>query len=43
MLVYAWADTAPGGGERYVTVLGKPPVRSAHDAVRAHVGGETGA
>ena len=31
MLVYAWAD-----GQRYVTVIGKPAIWSARDAVRAH-------
>ena len=35
MLVYAWAE-----GQRSVTVLGKPPVRSAPDAMRAYFAGD---
>lgn len=39
MLVYAWADETDEGGQRYVSVLGVPPIKSAHDAVRASIAG----
>ena len=41
MLVYAWAEET-GGAERVVTVLAKDGIRSARDAVRAHLGGMLG-
>lgn len=35
---YAWADPVPGSTRvRYFAVLGKPPVNSAADAVRAAI------
>lgn len=37
-MAYAWADPVPGSTRlRYFAVLGKPPVNSASDAVRAAI------
>jgi hypothetical protein len=41
MLVYAWAEKA-AGAERVVTIPAKDGIRSARDAVRAHLGGMVG-
>ncbi len=41
MLVYAWVEKA-GGAERVVTIPAKDSIRSARDAVRAHLGGMVG-
>jgi len=41
MLVYAWTERA-GGDERVITIPGKDGIRSARDAVRAHLGGMVG-
>jgi hypothetical protein len=41
MLVYAWAEGA-AGAERAVTIPAKDGIRSARDAVRAHLGGMIG-
>ena len=35
VLIYAWAHETENGGRRYVTVLGKPPINTARDAVRS--------
>ncbi len=36
--IYAWADPVPGrGAPRYFAVLGKPPINTANDAVRAAI------
>ena len=37
VVAYGWVANAEAGEPRYVTVLGTPPVRSARDAVRAHL------
>ena len=41
MLVYGWSHDTDDGGRRYVTVLGKPPIKSARDAVRAHISADS--
>ena len=41
MLVYAWAEKADGA-ERVVIIPAKDSIRSARDAVRAHLGGMVG-
>jgi len=41
MLVYAWTEKA-AGAERVVTIPAKDGIRSARDAVRAHLGGMVG-
>jgi len=41
MLVYAWTERE-GGAERVVTIPAKDGIRSARDAVRAHLGGMVG-
>ena len=44
LLVYAWSYESAEGERRYVAVLGKPPVGSPREAVRAaaraHAGGD---
>ena len=41
MLVYAWMERA-AGAERLVTIPAKDGIRSARDAVRAHLAGMVG-
>lgn len=37
-MAYAWADPVPGSTKlRYFAVLGKPPINTANDAVRAAI------
>jgi hypothetical protein len=34
---YAWSHETDGGGRRYIAVLGVDPIKTALDAVRAHI------
>lgn len=37
VLIYAWVRNSEDGGRRYMAMLGKPPIRTALDAVRAAI------
>jgi hypothetical protein len=37
MRAYAWSHETDAGGRRYVAVLGVDPIKTALDAVRAHI------